>query len=63
MTTSEKSPYHTPAKVVGLVSLAGTILPPVAFLFGAMPLDIVKSIMFVSTILWFVAAPLWMKVD
>lgn len=63
MTTTEKSPYHTPAKFVGLAALAGTILPPVAFLFGAMPLDIVKGIMFVSTILWFVAAPLWMKVD
>ena len=52
-----------PAKVVGLAALAGTILPPVAFLFGAMPLDTVKGIMLVSTILWFVAAPLWMKVD
>ena len=63
MTTSERSPYHTPAKVVGLAALAGTILPPVAFLFGAMPLDTVKGIMLVSTIVWFVAAPLWMKVD
>jgi hypothetical protein len=48
---------------VGLAALAGTILPPVAFLFGAMSLDLVKGIMFISTILWFVAAPLWMKVD
>jgi len=63
MTTSEKSPYHTPAKVVGLAALAGTILPPVAFLFCAMPLDTVKGIMLVSTILWFVAAPWWTKVD
>lgn len=63
MTTTGKSPYHTPAKLVGLAALAGTILPPVAFLFGAMPLDLVKGIMFVSTILWFVAAPMWMKVD
>jgi hypothetical protein len=63
MTTSEKSPYHMPAKFVGLAALAGTILPPVAFLFGAMSLDIVKGIMFVSTIHWFVAAPWWMKVE
>lgn len=63
MTTTEKSPYHTPAKLVGLAALAGTIIPPVAFLCGAMSLDLVKGIMFVSTILWFVAAPLWMKVD
>ena len=63
MTTSEKSPYHTPAKVVGLAALAGTILPPVAFLCGVMPLDTVKGIMLVSTILWFVAAPWWMKLD
>jgi len=63
MTTTGKSPYHTPAKLVGLAALAGTILPPVAFLFGVMPLDLVKGIMFVSTILWFVAAPIWMKVE
>jgi hypothetical protein len=63
MTTSERSAYHTPARFVGLAALAGTILPPVAFLFGAMSLDLVKGIMFISTILWFVAAPLWMKVD
>ena len=63
MTTPEASPYHTPAKLVGLAALAGTILPPVAFLFGSMSLDIVKGIMFVSTILWFVAAPWWMRVD
>ena len=63
MTTSEKSPSHTPAKVVGLAALAGTIRPPVAFLCGVMPLDTVKGIMLVSTILWFVAAPWWMKVD
>lgn len=63
MTSSEKSPYHTPAKVVGLGALAGTILPPIAFLFGAMPLDSVKDIMLGSTILWFAAAPMWMTVD
>jgi hypothetical protein len=63
MTTSEKSPYHTPAKGVGLAALAGTILPPVAFLCGVMELDTVKGIMLVSTILWFVAAPWWMRVD
>lgn len=63
MTTSDKSPFHAPARFVGLAALVGTILPPVAFLFGAMPLDTVKAVMFVSTILWFVAAPMWMKVD
>ena len=63
MTTSEKHPFHIPARFVGLAALAGTILPPVAFLFGAMPLDVVKRIMLVSTILWFAAAPMWMKVD
>lgn len=63
MTTSDKSPFQAPARVVGLAALAATILPPVAFLFGAMPLDTVKTIMFLATILWFAAAPLWMKVD
>lgn len=63
MAPSEKSRFHTPAKFVGIAALAGTILPPLAFLAGAMPLDTVKGILLVSTVLWFAAAPLWMRVD
>jgi hypothetical protein len=54
---------HTPAKLIGLASLVGTILPPALFMVMAMPLDTVKTIMLVSTITWFVSAPFWMKVE
>lgn len=63
MAPSEKSPFHTPAKFVGIAALAGTILPPLAFLAGVMPLDTVKAVLLISTVLWFGAAPLWMRVD
>jgi hypothetical protein len=29
----------------------------------AMPLDTVKQIIFASTIVWFLAAPFWIKVE
>ena len=63
MQTPARSRFHTPAKIVGLSALAGTILPPLAFVLGVMPLDAVKGMMFISTIAWFAAAPSWMKVD
>jgi hypothetical protein len=54
---------HTPAKILGLLALAGTIVPPALFMWNALGLDAVKAIMFVSSIVWFVAAPFWMKVE
>jgi len=54
---------HTPAKLIGLAALVGTILPPALFMLKALPLDTVKAIMLVSTVAWFVAAPFWMKVE
>jgi hypothetical protein len=61
------------ATSVGLLALAGTIVPPAVFMFQsivagqgaspALPLDTVKTIMLVSTVAWFVAAPFWMKVE
>lgn len=50
-------------KLVGLLSLAGTIVPPLLFTFDVIPLDLVKSSMFVSTIAWLVTAPMWMKTN
>lgn len=47
----------------GLAALAGTIVPPALFLAKALPLEAVKQIMLVSTIVWFAAAPFWMRVD
>jgi hypothetical protein len=61
------------ATSVGLLALAGTIVPPAVFMLQsisggpgstpALSLDVVKAVMFVSTLAWFVAAPFWMKVE
>lgn len=51
---------RTAARLVSLVSLVGTILPPVLFFTGHMDLDATKLWMLVATIAWFAATPLWM---
>ncbi|RLT16773.1 MAG: hypothetical protein DWI27_08045 [Planctomycetota bacterium] len=61
------------ATSVGLLALAGTIVPPAVFMVqsiagepGATPalsLDVVKTVMLVATVAWFAAAPFWMKVE
>lgn len=61
------------ATSVGLLALAGTIVPPAVFMLqsiaagqgtaAALPLDTVKAIMLVSAVAWFAAAPFWMKVE
>ena len=49
---------RTLARIVGLVALVGTIGPSVMYLSGSMSLDSMKLWMLVSTVLWFVAAPI-----
>lgn len=49
------------AKILGLLSLAGTILPPLLYLFRAMGEAPMKAVMLLSTVVWFVTAPFWMK--
>jgi hypothetical protein len=51
---------RTGARLVSLVSLVGTILPPVLFFKGHMDLDATKLWMLVATIAWFAATPVWM---
>lgn len=51
------------ATICGLAALAGTIVPPALFLMKALPLEVVKQAMLVSTVVWFAAAPFWMKVE
>jgi hypothetical protein len=61
------------ATSVGLLALAGTIVPAAVFMLqsisggpGSTPtlsLDVVKTVMLLSTIAWFAAAPFWMKVE
>jgi hypothetical protein len=50
----------TIAKVVSLLALGGTILPPTMFLLGRLDLEQVKVAMLAGTLLWFASAPLWM---
>ena len=61
------------ATSVGLLALAGTIVPPAVFMLQsiaagpggppALGLDTVKAIMLVSAVAGSVAAPFWMKVE
>lgn len=53
----------TLACICGLAALAGTIVPPALFLQGMLPLDTMKASMLAATVVWFVAAPFWMKVE
>jgi hypothetical protein len=49
------------AKVLGLLALAGTIVPPVLYLFRALGEAPMKWLMLLSTLVWFATAPFWMK--
>jgi hypothetical protein len=49
------------AKILGLLALAGTILPAVLFLFNVMGEGPMKLVMLLSTVVWFVTAPIWLK--
>lgn len=48
-------------QVVSWLALAGTLLPSCLFVADAMDLDSVKTVMLVSTVVWFVATPLWIE--
>ena len=50
----------TAARLVSLVALVGTIVPPVLYFINRMDLDATKWWMLVATIAWFVATPIWM---
>ncbi len=49
------------AKVLAPLALLATILPPVLFLFSAMGEGLMKLVMLCGTILWFAAAPFWLR--
>lgn len=55
------APVAQTARVLGLLALAGTIVPPVLFLLKSLGEEPMKMIMLISTVVWFVTAPLWMK--
>jgi hypothetical protein len=49
------------AKIISWISLIALIVPSILFLTGRMEeLDQVKTIMLISTIVWFVSAATWM---
>lgn len=48
---------------IGLLALAGTIVPPLLVLGGHMAPDPMKLTMLVSCVVWFVTAPLWMRTE
>lgn len=50
----------TVARLVSLIALVGTIVPPVLYFTGAMTLASTQTWMLVATVAWFVATPLWM---
>ena len=51
------------ARLCGITALGATIVPPALFMLGMMPLDTTKAVMLLATIVWFGAAPWWMKVE
>lgn len=51
-------------KFLGLLALALVILPPAAFLAGAITDEgMMKILMLVGTVLWFISAPIWFRDD
>jgi hypothetical protein len=49
------------AKPIGLLSLVGTIVPPLLFMLHWLESGPMQAIMFASCVLWFATAPFWMK--
>jgi hypothetical protein len=49
------------ARILAPLALAGTLLPPVLYLFKAMGEGPMKLTMLVAAIVWFAAAPFWLK--
>jgi hypothetical protein len=47
-------------QLISWIALAGTLLPSVLFCTGSLSQETVKVIMLISTVVWFIATPLWM---
>lgn len=52
---------RTAMKLLGLVALALTIVPPVLFMTRSLAEATMKSIMLAAVVLWFASAPFGMK--
>ena len=53
----------TIALPIGLLALAGTIVPPAMFALHSIGEGPMKGIMLVSCLAWLISAPMWMKSD
>lgn len=51
------------AKTIGLLALAGTIVPPALFMFHLMSLEMMKIAMLAATVGWFATSPFWIGRD
>jgi hypothetical protein len=49
------------AKVLSLLALAGTVVPAALFLLKVLDAGPMKLVMLAAAILWFAAAPFWLK--
>ena len=47
--------------IVSYLGLALVIVPPLAYLAGAMDKSIMSSVMLAGTIVWFASVPFWMN--
>lgn len=47
-------------KIVSWLTLAVVLVSPFTFLSGKIELDVLKTILWFATIVWFVSASLWM---
>lgn len=52
--------FRIAAQLVSWLAIAGVVLPPVAFLLEKVELEDMKLALLISTIVWFIATPLWM---
>ncbi|MBE2214259.1 MAG: hypothetical protein IAE82_10345 [Opitutaceae bacterium] len=49
------------ARLVGILALGLTLIPPALFAAGKLADAPMKTAMLAGAVLWFVAAPLWLK--
>ena len=47
--------------IVSYLGLALVIVPPLAYLAGAMDKSVMSSVMLAGTIVWFASVPFWMN--
>ena len=49
-------------QIISILALIFTVIPAIFYLTGSMELDQTKWILLISTLVWFICAPLWSKI-